>query len=318
MRRWALAPAAIALLIALPVGTLKAKTEDGGRVIHEAETEYQYARVIEYPDGERALELNEGQAQHSICSAECEPGPGGPRSPSSVLTGDVWDGHLVLPFLRRSEPPRRVAILGNAAGTTSRAYEYFFPRTRVDGVEIDGELSDIGREYFDMNNPRLHLYHEDARPFLRRTDASYDVISVDAYRQPYIPFYLTTVEFFETVRDRLAPGGVVIVNAGHPEDQDDLEKVLTATMGEVFPYVHARPDRGHQHADRRERGAALRPRACARRCRTCRPACARPRSARRAGVEEPLTGGDVYTDDKAPVEWLIDKSIVDYASGGDD
>ena len=124
----------------------------------------------------------------------------------------------------------RVAILGNAAGTTSRAYEEFFPRTRVDGVEIDPELSEIGRRYFDMNNPRLHLYHEDARPFLRRTDARYDVISVDAYRQPYIPFYLTTREFFETVRDRLAPGGVLIVNAGHPEGQDDLEKVLTATM----------------------------------------------------------------------------------------
>ena len=28
----------------------------------------------------------------------------------------------------------------------------------------------------------------------------------------------------------------------------------------------------------------------------------------------PLTGGDVYTDDHAPVEWLIDKSIVDYAA----
>ena len=25
-------------------------------------------------------------------------------------------------------------------------------------------------------------------------------------------------------------------------------------------------------------------------------------------------GGEVYTDDKAPVEWLIDRSIVDYAS----
>ena len=99
-----------------------------------------------------------------------------------------------------------MAILGNAAGTTSRAYEEFFPRTRVDGVEIDAELSEIGRRYFDMNNPRLHLYHEDARPFLRRIDARYDVISVDAYRQPYIPFYLTTREFFETVRDRLAPG----------------------------------------------------------------------------------------------------------------
>src|SRR5215204_2464628 len=58
----ALAPAAIVVLIALPVGTLKAKTEDGGRVIHEAETEYQYARVIECPSGKRTLELNEGQA----------------------------------------------------------------------------------------------------------------------------------------------------------------------------------------------------------------------------------------------------------------
>ena len=111
----------------------------------------------------------------------------------------------------------------------------------MDGVEIDAELSDIGRDYFDMNNPRLHLYHEDARPFLRRIDARYDVISVDAYRQPYIPFYLTTVEFFETVRDRLAPGGVLIVNAGHPEGQDDLEKVLTATIGDVFPHVMRDP-----------------------------------------------------------------------------
>jgi predicted membrane-bound spermidine synthase len=241
VRRWALAPALIALLIALPVGTLKAKTEDGGRVIHEAETEYQYARVVEYPDGTRTLELNEGQAQHSICEAECDAGPRGPRRPSSVLTGDVWDGHLVDHFAGRSTPPRRVAILGNAAGTTSRAYEQFFPSTRVDGVEIDAELSEIGRRWFDMNNPRLHLYHEDARPFLRRIDARYDVISVDAYRQPYIPFYLTTVEFFETVRDRLAPGGVLIVNVGHPEGQDGLEKVLSATISEVFPHLMRDP-----------------------------------------------------------------------------
>src|SRR5918999_1306475 len=167
VRRYAVAPAAIAALIALPVGTLKASA-DGGRVIHEAETEYQYARVIEYPDGHRTLELNEGQAQHSI------------YNPDTVLTGDVWDGHLVLGFAAFDEPPRRVAILGNAAGTTARAFEEFFPQTRIDGVEIDAELSEIGREYFDMNNPRLHLYHEDARPFLRRIDAEYDQISVDA------------------------------------------------------------------------------------------------------------------------------------------
>ena len=305
VRRYALAPAAIAALIALPVGTLKASTEDGGRVIHEAETEYQYARVIEYPDGHRTLELNEGQAQHSV------------YYPDRVLTGDVWDGHLVLGFAAFHEPPRRVAILGNAAGTTSRAYEEFFPGTRVDGVEIDAELSDIGRDYFDMNNPRLHLYHEDARPFLRRVDAEYDQISVDAYRQPYIPFYLTTEEFFETVRDRLREGGVLVVNAGHPEGQDDLEKVLTATVGEVFPYVMRDPieptntlivasetplSAGRLRDAVPDLPVGLRGTALG--------------AARR--LEPPLRGGDVYTDDHAPVEWLIDKSIVDYAAGGED
>jgi spermidine synthase len=305
VRRYALAPAAIAALIALPVGTLKAADTDGGRVIHEAETEYQYARVIEYPDGHRTLELNEGQAQHSI------------YHPDTVLTGDVWDGHLVLGFAAFDEPPRRVAILGNAAGTTSRAYEEFFPRTRIDGVEIDAELSDIGREYFDMNNPRLHLYHEDARPFLRRIDAEYDQISVDAYRQPYIPFYLTTVEFFETVRDRLRPGGVLVVNAGHPEGQDDLEKVLTATMGEVFPNVLRDPieDTNTLLVASEAPLSAARLREAA----GDMPAGLRGTAfAAAARLQPRLPGGTVYTDDKAPVEWLIDKSIVDYAADGED
>ncbi len=314
VRRWAVAPAVIAALIALPVGALKAKTDEDAHVIHEAETEYQYARVLEYDDGSRTLELNEGQAQHSVCEAECDAGPAGPRDPASVLTVDVWDGHLVDHFAGRTEAPRRVAILGNAAGTTSRAYEEFFPRTRVDGVEIDAELSEIGRRYFDMNNPRLHLYHEDARPFLRRIDARYDVISVDAYRQPYIPFYLTTKEFFETVRDRLAPGGVLIVNVGHPEGQDDLEKVLTATIGEAFPNLMRDPieDTNTLLVASEARLSSSRLLDAVPRL----PPALRPTAVAAAGrLERPLQGGEVYTDDKAPVEWLIDKSIVDYASG---
>src|SRR3712207_6853099 len=59
------------------------------RSIHEADTEHQYARVIEYPDGERHLEINEGQAAHSI------------YRPDSVLTDNVWDGYLIATF--RSE-----------------------------------------------------------------------------------------------------------------------------------------------------------------------------------------------------------------------
>jgi spermidine synthase len=301
VRRYALAPAAMLVLLVLPVGTLKASAS--GRVVHERETEYQYARVVERWDGSRALELNEGQAQHSIWRRH------------TVLTDNVWDGHLVLPFAVRERPARTVAILGNAAGTTSRAYEKFFPLTWVDGVEIDAELSEIGREWFDMSNPRLRLHHEDARPWLRDAERRFDVISVDAYRQPYIPFYLTTREFFQLTRDRLAPGGMVIVNAGHPEGQDELERVLSATMGTVFPHVARDPITPTNTL----LVASVRPVSARRLARSVRilPAGLRPLALESAArLAAPLRGGAVYTDDRAPVEWLIDKSIVSYAAGG--
>lgn len=300
-------PVAIAGLLMLPVGTLKADG-DAGRTIYETDTEYQYARVVERGDGSRILELNEGQAQHSLWR------------PGTVLTGGYWDGMLVAPFAgggSAEDGPRRVAILGNAAGTTARAYSRLFPATHVDGVEIDAELSEIGRRYFGLRDgPRLTLHHEDARPFLRRADARYDVIAIDAYRQPYIPFYLSTREFFELCRDRLAPGGVIAINIGHPEGQDDLEQVLSATIGAAFPNVLRYPfDETNTLVVAGEGPvSAARLRAAATRA----PIALRPAAqaaANRSGP--PLTGGEVYTDDHAPVEWLIDKSIVDYASDGD-
>ena len=299
VRRWALAPALMLVLIALPTGTLKASGD--GRVLYEDETEYQYARVVEHLDGSRVLELNEGQGYHSI------------YRPETVLTGDVWDGHLVLGFAALDRPPRRVAILGNAAGTTSRAYEEFFPGTRVDGVEIDPDLSEIGRRFFDMTNPRLELFHEDARPFLRRVDRRYDVISVDAYRQPYIPFYLTTREFFELVRDRLEPGGVLIVNAGHPEGQDELEQVLSATIGDVFPHVMRDPIE-RTNTLLVASAAPLSPERLRARAATLHPGLRSTALAAAQRLSPRLRGGEVYTDDRAPVEWLIDRSIVSYAA----
>jgi hypothetical protein len=109
---------------------------------------------------------------------------------------------------------------------------------------------------------------------------------------------------------------VLVLNAGHPEGQDGFEKVLTATIGEAFPYVLRDPvqptntlifasraplSAGRLRQNARRLPPALQPTALA--------------SAER--IEPPLRGGDVYTDDKAPVEWLIDKSIVDYAAGKD-
>ena len=296
-------PLAIVALMVTPVGTLKAET-DNGRVIDEADTEYQYARVIEREDGSRVLELNEGHALHSL------------YRPDSVLTGGYWDGMLVAPFAGGDgRPPERVAILGNAAGTSARAYRELFPTTHVDGIEIDAELSELGERWFDLQDvPNLELHHQDARPYLRKTDRRYDVIAIDAYRQPYIPFYLSTREFFELTRDRLAPGGVIVINIGHPEGQDQLEQVLSATIGAVFPNVMRYPydetntlvvaGDGPVSADKLRAAVGD------------LPGPLRPLAAEAADrAEPPLPGGEIYTDDDAPVEWLIDKSIVDYAGG---
>jgi hypothetical protein len=148
---------------------------------------------------------------------------------------------------------------------------------------------------------------------LRQSDGGYDAIMVDAYRQPYIPFYLATREFFELARDRLAPGGVVIVNAGHPEGNDDLEEVLGRTMAEVFPTVIRDPIESTNTlllgTEAPASAAGLR-----------RELGDLPRGLRElargsaARIGPRLEGGSVYTDDRAPVEWLIDRSILGYAA----
>ena len=298
--RFLAVPVALVAALALPVGVTKPAEQ--GRVLFEKETPYQYARVVQAGDGTRRLELNEGQAIHSL------------RRPGTVLTGGYWDEFLVLPFATGAgRPPARIAALGTAGGTVPRAYAHFYPDTRVDAVDIDPELFAIGRRYFGLEpRPQLHEFAQDARPFLRETTQRYDAIFVDAYRQPYIPFYLTTREFFALARARLRPGGSVIVNVGHPRDSDELEKALSATLGAVFAHVARDPVQSENSlvvaSDAPLSADALR----------AAPVPADLRelandSAER--LEPPLRGGSVFTDDKAPVEWLVDTSIVKYAAG---
>jgi spermidine synthase len=235
--------------------------------------------------------------------------------PGEWLTGDYWDEMLVLPFAGGAGAPRSVAILGNAAGTTARAYGHFFPDARVDGVEIDPALTDVGRRLFDLRGPHLHLHTADARPFLRRATRRWDLIVVDAYRQPYIPFYLATREFFALVRRHLTLDGMVVINVGHPEGSDRLEKVLSATMARELRTVLRDPSQttNVMLVGTDAPASARRLRAAA----PSLPAPLRPVAAATADrLAAPLRGGSVYTDDLAPVEWLIDESILKVAAQG--
>lgn len=298
-RRFLLVPLVIACLLAIPTGTVKASAPDG-RVIFETDTPYQYARVIQTPAGVRRLELNEGLATHSLLV------------PNSFLTGDYWDDFLVDGRAVQPSTPRRIAILGNAAGTTARAVGHYFPSTDVDAVEIDGELTAIGHRFFDLQGPHLNTISADARPFLQATTQRYDQIFIDAYRQPYIPFYLTTREFFGVVASHLEPGGAVVINVGHPEASNQLERVLTATMRTAFASVSRDPVTatntllvGSQ--------AAISPGLLTRSA-DLGPELLPIAQAAAARLSPGFRGGEVYTDDRAPIEWLVDRSIIRYAA----
>ena len=199
------------------------KAEDG--LLHEEDSLYQFIQVVERDDGKRLLRLNEGVAVHSVWRRD------------TVLTGGVWDAFLALPPLL-DRPLRSVAILGNAGGTTARALGVFYPQARIDGVELDPAVSRVGRRWFGLDdNPRLTVHDADARPFLRRTDERYDLIVVDAYHQPYVPFYLATREFFRLARDRLAPGGILALNVASVPGDERLLDGIAGTLTYEFPSV---------------------------------------------------------------------------------
>ena len=174
---WLAAPVATAALLALPTPQIKS-------ALFETESEYQYIRVVSDGNGGRDLELNEGVVSHSAWR------------PDTVLTGRYWDLFLLLPPLLE-RPPRSMLVIGNAGGTIGRAYGRFYPGVAIDGVELDPELNAVARRWFGAgDNPRMRLIAADGRPYLERTHKRYDLIVVDAYHQPYVPFYLATSEFF--------------------------------------------------------------------------------------------------------------------------
>ena len=302
--RFWVVPAVVGASLAIPPPAIGAGVAHG-RVIYATETEYQYARVVQFRSGVRWLQLNEGVAVHSV------------YRPGTYLTHGYWDDFLVLPFAARTSapaPPGRIAILGDAAGSVARAYGHFFPDTRVDAVELDGALTAIGKRYFHLSGPRLHLYTADARPWLQASHARYDSIFMDAYRQPYIPFYLVTRQFFASARAHLRPGGTFIVNVGHLPDSSSLERVVTATLRAVFPYVV----RDRVSADNSLLVASTGPLSAASMvaAHAQLPLALQGLLASTSGrLGPPLGGGAVYTDDKAPVEWLTDLSILRYAAG---
>jgi hypothetical protein len=213
-------------------------------LLYDKDSAYNYIQVAELKNdagrlkaGTRLLLLNEGQGIHSVWS------------PGDVYYGGTWDMFLAAPFFNKPPYPvsnvKSLCIVGLAAGTISHQYTTAFgTNVQIDGIEIDPDIVDAGRKFFDMTQPNLNVIIEDGRLALRQSTKHYDVIGIDAYRVPYVPWNLTTVEFFREVRDHLTENGVAVINVGRTVNnatgtQDRrLVQAMTNTMQQVFSTVH--------------------------------------------------------------------------------
>ena len=225
----AVAPAAVIALLLLPDTTVRPM--DG--LLWEGESLYHFIQVVEEPYGKCPdavhLYLNEGVGVHSV---KC------PSMDDYDIRG-VWTYMAATPlWLDHPEDMDQALIIGLAGGTIARQMLEAFPDAQVDGVEIDGEVVDIGIRYFDNGDERIHPIVMDGRTYLQVTDKKYDLVMMDAYRQPYIPFHLVTVEFFELVRDHMSEDAVLAVNVASVRGVSrDLAAMIYRTMKEVFPTV---------------------------------------------------------------------------------
>ncbi len=197
--------------------------------IFETESPYNYIQV-EQVGNDTLLRLNEGEGIHSV------------YTPGTPLGYGIWDYFLMAPFFNPAPYAETevdsLLLIGAAAGTIPKAYTAAFGAIPIDGVELDPEISAVGRRFFDMTEPNLTTINQGGRYFLNTTAKKYDVIAVDAYRPPYIPFQLTTVEFFREIYDHLNDDGVVAINAGRSITDYSLVVALGSTMRAVFPNVY--------------------------------------------------------------------------------
>jgi spermidine synthase len=216
-----------------------------------------------------------------------------------------------------------MAIIGLAAGTTAREASAVYPGIIIDGIEIDPEIVEVGREYFDMNDPNLNVILQDGRWGLEKSPHQYQIISVDAYRPPYIPWHLTTREFFETARDHLSEDGVLVLNVGRGPTDRRLVEAFSATLGEVFPSVHVMdlPDTFNsiiyatmQPTNRANLEANIlalngQP--------NTHPLLIESALSALANLQPTPQEGAVFTDDLAPIEWITNSMVLDFFLSGE-
>ncbi len=301
----------LVLVLALLFGIGPLKNSQGQ--VYESESAYNYIQVLQ--DGEyRYLRLNDGQGVHSI------------YHPTRLYYQGPWEQFLVGPLF--NQPPyapenvQRMAIVGLAAGTAARQATAVYGDIPIDGYEIDPRIVEVGRKYFDMNMPNLNVHVQDGRWGLEHSPHRYTIIAVDAYRPPYIPWQMTTREFFQAAYDHLEEDGVLTINVGSAPGDRRLIDGLATTIASVFPsiYIMDIPSTLNTmiYATRQPTSAGnlaanlapLYPRT------DIDPLLLTAGQTTLVSLVPGYEKTTVFTDDLAPIEWIVNDMVVRFVVGG--
>jgi predicted membrane-bound spermidine synthase len=281
--------------------------------VYETESAYNYIQVQEV-NGYTLLRLNDGQGVHSI------------YHPEVLFFNGPWEQFLVGPYFYENRSPddvKSMAIVGLAAGTAARqATAVYGEDIQIDGFEIDGKIIEVGREYFDMNLPNLNVVVGDGRLALDRSQVKYDIIAIDAYRPPYIPAHMTTLEFFEICASHLSEDGVLTLNVGSVPGDRRLIDGLATTMAQLFPSIHImdipgtlntmifatkQPTTREAFFDNMLRIAQDD---------SLHPVLVTTMASTYTNLQPGYTATTVFTDDLAPIEWIVNNMVVSFVLEG--
>jgi spermidine synthase len=209
-------------IVALAAPLLLLPTAESGKYVYKGESEYNAITIARGEGGsDLYLLLNDQKGFHSKT-----------LNPDTMLSYDYYDHFVVAQLLVNT---KHTLILGNGAGTAMMQADHFI-HARVHGVEIDKQMTHLGQTYFGLTTgENLTITHADARSFLHKNRLRYDTIIIDIYAGgPYIPFHVTTVEFYQRVKQALALNGVVAVNLPFYALNTELSEYLLNTIKRVF------------------------------------------------------------------------------------
>ncbi len=302
-------PVLLAIVAVLSAGQ---SLKNSSGQVYETESAYNYIQV-QQQNGYTLLKLNDGQGIHSM------------YHPDTLNYGGPWEQFLVGPYFyanRKPQDVKRMAIVGLAAGTAARQASAVYGDIPIDGFELDDQIVEVGEKYFGMNLPNLTVHIGDGRLNLERSEAKYDIIGVDAYRPPYIPPHMTTQEFFGIVASHLTDDGVLTINVGSVPGDRRLIDGLATTIATQFASIHIMDIPGtlntmifatKQPTTRENFTANL---VALAGDPNTHPLLLSAMSSTYANFKDGYETTTVFTDDLAPIEWIVNDMVVSFVLQG--